>query len=106
MRYLSRAFEEDSVDLLRFSMDGGNLKGQRFIDPEDSANLDTGFEEVGCFIERPAALADWALENRDSLEDGEYLKQKFAWYAEDAGKSTVEAVVRLMEAAANGQSGC
>jgi hypothetical protein len=67
--------------------------------------LNDQFEEVGCFIERPAPLQAWATENKEKLGD-EYLTQKFEWYDEDAGRHTVEAIIKLMEDAAAGKKGC
>ncbi len=68
--------------------------------------LNDAYEEVGCFVERPVLLREWISENRTGLNDGEYLKQKFAWYDEDAGRHTVEAIVTMMENAADGKTGC
>lgn len=62
--------------------------------------LDSDYENVGAFIERPAPLQEWAMANKDELSDGEYMTQKFAWYDEDLGKTTMLEVVELMEAAA------
>jgi Thioredoxin len=68
--------------------------------------LNDAYEEVGCFVERPAPLQNWVNKNREGLTDEEYLTQKFAWYDNDAGTHTVEAIVRLMEMAAAGNTGC
>ena len=68
--------------------------------------LNEAYEEVGCFIERPALLQAWVDENRSDLSDRQYLEQKFAWYDEDAGRQTVAAIINLMEAAAEGKEGC
>ncbi len=68
--------------------------------------LNSGFNEVGCFIERPRELQDWALEHRDELDDDEFLEQKFAWYDRDLGRQTLSEIVSLMEAAASGSPGC
>ncbi len=68
--------------------------------------LDGQFEEVGCFVERPSELQEWALEHRQDLDDDEFLKQKSAWYDRDAGRQTMGEVVLLMERAAGSSSGC
>ena len=68
--------------------------------------LNDEFQEVGCFIERPALLQAWATENKEKLDSREYLTQKFAWYDGDAGRHTVEAIIHLMEEAADGKTGC
>ncbi len=68
--------------------------------------LDETYEQVGCWVERPADLQAWALENRPKLEDDEFLAQKMAWYREDGGRQTVSEVLELIEGAASGQSIC
>lgn len=68
--------------------------------------LDEAFEELGCWIERPSALQAWALENRPRLSEREFLERKMAWYAEDAGRSTVDEVLAVIEAAAAGGRVC
>ncbi len=64
--------------------------------------LDEAFEEAGAFIERPAPLQEWATAHRSELSDHEYLTQKFAWYDDDLGATTMLEVIELMEAAASG----
>jgi len=56
--------------------------------------LDADFNELGAWVERPRALQAWAL---SAPRDSTFMAQKFAWYDEDAGASTVEEVVALME---------
>jgi hypothetical protein len=68
--------------------------------------LDDGYDEVGCFIERPPTLQTWILENNETMSSGDIFEQKMAWYAEDAGHGTVEAFVRMLEAAATGSTVC
>lgn len=63
--------------------------------------LDAGFDEAGCFIERPPELQTWILENSDWSGQQVY-EQKMDWYDEDAGHGTVEAFVEMLEAAAGG----
>ncbi len=68
--------------------------------------LDPGYDEVGCWVERPSELQRWALETRPALEDREFLERKMAWYEEDGGRSTVSEVLSIMEAAARGSRIC
>ncbi len=68
--------------------------------------LDANFDEVGCFIERPRELQEWALEHREELDDEEFLRSKFAWYDRDSGVQTMSEVVELLEAGASGSKGC
>jgi hypothetical protein len=66
--------------------------------------LDDAWEEAGCFIERPPALQTWILEEGFSSDD--VFPNKMAWYAEDSGRSTVEAFVEMLETAARGDATC
>jgi hypothetical protein len=66
--------------------------------------MDDEWNEVGCFVERPRALLAW-LEENDVAGD-EVYPEKMRWYAEDAGRSTVEEIVAMLEAAAAGEVVC
>ena len=68
--------------------------------------LDSDFEEVGCWIERPYELRDWALEEGSALGGRQFLARKMEWYEEDAGASTVRELVESLEAAAAGTPIC
>lgn len=68
--------------------------------------LDGDYEPVGCWIERPSDLQAWALERRPELDDRTFLARKMAWYAQDAGRSTVREVVELMEDPDRGRASC
>ena len=68
--------------------------------------LDGEWNEVGCFIERPRSLKDWITENGGAMSRDEVYEAKMAWYDDDAGLSTVEQVVRMMEAAGRGAAVC
>ena len=68
--------------------------------------LDADFDDAGCFIERPKDLQAWLAENEGRLDSDALHQGKMGWYADDAGASTVEEVVSLMEAAAAGRPRC
>lgn len=68
--------------------------------------LDAQHDEAGCFIERPPTLQAWMLDEGWTLSGDEAYERKMAWYAEDAGRETVETIVRMMEAAAEGRTVC
>lgn len=68
--------------------------------------LDDGFEESGCWVERPSELQSWALDARPGLGDRAFLERKMAWYEEDAGASTVREIVEMLEAAAGDHPIC
>ena len=64
--------------------------------------LDAGGHEVGCLVERPAALKAWVDEHRGRLGDREFQEGRVAWYRNDRGRSTVAEVLAVLEAAAQG----
>lgn len=68
--------------------------------------LDEDWNEAGCFVERPPELRDWILENPEGLDREALYEAKMEWYDEDAGRQTVETVVRMLEAAARGERVC
>ena len=56
-----------------------------------------GGRDVGAWIERPEALATWYRANRASIERGELLQRKTAWYQWDRGTSSMNEIVALAE---------
>ena len=61
--------------------------------------LDSDFNEIGSWIERPDVLQEWVLSNEDELPRKELYDRKYAWYAEDAGTETVRNITNLLERA-------
>lgn len=59
--------------------------------------LDAEFNEIGVFIERPAPLQEWAATAGADLDPGTFVQQKGEWYDADAGRTTVQEVVTIME---------
>lgn len=68
--------------------------------------MDEAGSEVGCFVERPAELQTWFLEQEDQLEEDDLYDQKYQWYDDDAGATTVREVVEMIEGAASGAYVC
>jgi hypothetical protein len=68
--------------------------------------LNEEFEESGCWIERPSKLQTWFLEHEKTMEESVLYEQKYAWYAQDAGRETLEEVVTMIEVAAAGGRRC
>lgn len=68
--------------------------------------LNEAGEEVGCWIERPAALQARYLEGRAGRGNGNFFAEKQGWYDTDAGASTVREVVALLQKGAAGARGC
>ncbi len=111
--YLALLTEQvDGVDMRLIDDDAGReiMEAHRTPDGRPAIPtlliLDEDYEEVGCWIERPADLQAWALEDRSQLEDDEFQNQKMAWYREDGGKSAVSEVLDVIEAAASGTTVC
>ena len=68
--------------------------------------LTEDYEEAGCFVERPRVLQEWWLSNEDKLSSKDRLDQKYAWYDEDQGQTTLEGIVAMIEAATAGDRIC
>lgn len=68
--------------------------------------LNSKSEEVGCWIERPAALQSIAIEARAGGGTSTFAATKQGWYDADAGASTIREVVALLADAAAGKRGC
>ena len=62
--------------------------------------LDDAWRPRGAWVERPAELQAWYEANPDGLSHDARYFEKMEWYDRDAGRSTVEEVVSLLEAAA------
>jgi len=68
--------------------------------------LDGSYEERGCWIERPAELREWMLENKGKVKDSELFERKMAWYAADKGEKTMAEIAAMLEAAGRGERVC
>ncbi|MGK7312486.1 MAG: thioredoxin family protein [Candidatus Longimicrobiales bacterium M2_2A_002] len=62
--------------------------------------LDGAWRPRGAWVERPSELQAWYVANPDGLSHDARYFEKMEWYDRDAGRSTVEEVVSLLEAAA------
>lgn len=68
--------------------------------------LDAEGRDVGCWVERPAALQELALKARAAGTIDDFQRNKQRWYDADAGASTVREVVEVLVAAAAGDARC
>ncbi len=74
--------------------------------------LDETGADAGCWIERPAALGTFYMENKpatgnaDSAARDRLRTEYIKWYKRDAGATTLREVVALLDAAARGARGC
>lgn len=59
--------------------------------------LNEEFEELGHWGPRPAALQQWAMDNKDTMPKDERYKQVRRWYAKDKGETTMREVLQLIE---------
>lgn len=102
----------DAIELRVIDSESGRDVLDAYRTPDDRTAtptilvLDGDYDEVGCWVERPAELQAWALETRPTLDDRQFLARKMAWYAEDAGRSTIREVLERIEAAAAGSRIC
>jgi hypothetical protein len=92
-------------DIGRWVMDAHRTPDGRSATPTVIL-LDASYEERGCWIERPAELQRWMIDNKGKLEDSALVTHKMAWYDEDKGARTVADVVAMLEAAARGEKRC
>ena len=79
--------------------------GKSPIEPPTVLVLDGDYQEMGCWVERPSVLQAWAIENKEDLGDA-FGPKKMAWYRKDWGRSTLDEVVVVLEAAAAGHPSC
>jgi hypothetical protein len=68
--------------------------------------LDARDRVVGCWVERPAALQQLALEARAAGTLDAYQRSKQDWYDADAGVSTAREVAAVLRGAATGTPIC
>ncbi len=76
--------------------------------PDDRAStptvllLDGEYRLRGCWVEQPAGMAEFWLPAVAAGRQMEELERKMAWYADDAGASTLEEWLTVLERAAAG----
>lgn len=61
--------------------------------------LDGNGRPRGCWVERPYPLGLWAREHKPQLSEEDYTARKAAWYAEDAGATTLREIVEMLAGA-------
>lgn len=59
--------------------------------------LDENSRFIGSWVERPAELQKWYIENKPSLNRDELYERVNEWYEKDAGRSTVNEVLAIMQ---------
>ncbi len=68
--------------------------------------LNSEFEEVGCWVERPAELQRWIRDNRDNLEQEELNSEMVKWYRRNQGTRAIDEITRIVKAANAGDRIC
>ncbi len=58
---------------------------------------------LGVWVERPAALQKWFIEQKPSLDSDALHDQMATWYIEDAGRSTITEVLAILARTAAGK---
>jgi hypothetical protein len=59
--------------------------------------LDEHNQPLGSWVERPAELQKWFVENKATLDSDPLHEKMDAWYTEDAGKSTLREILALLK---------
>ncbi len=104
--YLSVLLDEsDNIDLRIVDARAGSELLEKYRTPDGRSAtptvvlLDSDLRERGAWVERPAGLQEWAMANRDSVTQDEFMTAKFAWYDADGGTGTINEVLDLIEQA-------
>lgn len=111
--YLARLIDSVAgLELRVVSSQDGRWVMERHRTPDGRAAtptvvlLDSAGADMGCFVERPAALREWLSANRPRLGERELQQGWDAWRRMDAGQSTVRELVELLEAAVQRKPHC
>ena len=59
--------------------------------------LDEQDRVLGVWVERPAALQKWYVENKATVAQAERYQYLDEWYREDAGRTTINEVLTILE---------
>ena len=102
----------DNVELRIVDSEVGRLVMESHPTPDGRAATPTVVllndegDEVGCFVERPTDLQTWFLDQEHQLEEEDLYDQKYKWYDDDAGATTLAEIVSMIEGAASGSHVC
>ncbi|MDQ3486644.1 MAG: thioredoxin family protein, partial [Acidobacteriota bacterium] len=58
--------------------------------------LDENDRYIGGWVERPAELQKWYLENKPKVTQGALYEHVNKWYTEDAGRSTIREILTIL----------
>ena len=102
--YLARLVElaPDVLDMRIVDSSAGRPVMEAHKTPDGRAATPTivVLDEAGTFlaawVERPSVLQKWYLEKENELSRSDLLDQKYKWYKEDRGKSTIREIVELL----------
>lgn len=102
--YLARLVElaPDVLDMRIVDSSAGRPVMEAHKTPDGRAATPTMvvLDEAGTFlaawVERPSVLQKWYLEKENELSRSDLLDQKYKWYKEDRGKSTIREIVELL----------
>jgi hypothetical protein len=92
----------DKIELRVISAAQGRQIQARHLTPDQRQAtptivvLDETSRFIGAWVERPAELQKWYIENKPSLDRDELYERVTGWYEKDAGKSTVSEVLTIM----------
>jgi hypothetical protein len=111
--YLARMVETmESVDMRIIDPDVGRPVMDSHPTPDGRGAtptlllLNEGYEEVGCWIERPAPLQAWYQANKSVMSQDDLYDRVWSFYDTDRGETALSEILRVMESAADGQIVC
>jgi type II secretory pathway pseudopilin PulG len=58
--------------------------------------LDENDRFIDAWVERPAELQKWYIDNKPTMSSGDLHEHMDKWYADDAGRSTINEVLAIM----------
>jgi hypothetical protein len=102
--YIARMASDAGIELRIVAPDaGGKAVMEAHKTPDGRAAtptivlLDSNYQNVGVFVERPAVLHAWYEEReKTGIEASKLTEEKLEWYARDAGRSTLAELSELM----------
>ena len=68
--------------------------------------LNDDYQKVGCWVERPAELQRWFVDNSDELGQEEINSHLVTWYQRDRGNRTIDEITRIIKSANSGDQIC
>jgi thioredoxin family protein len=103
--YIARLVDggPERLDMRIINRDTGKSLMEAHLTPDGRtatptvAILDENWRLIGAWVERPASVQTWFLEKQKTMMQKPLHDELLAWYAADAGKTTVLDIANLLE---------